>query len=181
MLHTGHSLGRMRVYLLTFCCYGSFLPGESGFVDRRTNAFGSRHLARAVDLHRYAPNLLATPPYTLSEEARGVVLRVIQNVCEARQCKLLAAHVRTNHVHIVVEADVKPEKVMLDIKANVSRLLNQQEGQRNRWSRHESTRYLWTKESIDQAVSYVVSGQGRPMQVYELQREPSQTPTEPRA
>ena len=28
------------------------------------------------------------------------------------------------------------------------------------WSRHGSTRYLWTEEHIAQAVEYVVNGQG---------------------
>ena len=42
--------------------------------------------------------------------------------------KLLAAHVRTNHVNVVVEAEVPPEKVMNDFKAYASRSLNRFDG-----------------------------------------------------
>jgi REP element-mobilizing transposase RayT len=38
---------------------------------------------------------------------------------------LLAAHVRTNHIHVVVEADLRPERVMNDLKPYASRYLNQ--------------------------------------------------------
>lgn len=38
---------------------------------------------------------------------------------------------------------------------------------RMRWSRHGSTRYLWSKESIDRAVGYVLDGQGDRMEWYE--------------
>jgi REP element-mobilizing transposase RayT len=33
----------------------------------------------------------------------------------------LAAHARTNHVHIVVDADVPPERIMNDLKSYASR------------------------------------------------------------
>jgi REP element-mobilizing transposase RayT len=88
-------------------------------------------------------------------------------VCSVRCWNLLAAHVRTNHVHAVVEADAVPEKVLSDFKVISSRALNELEGKRKRWARHGSTRYLWTKAEIDRAVHYVVSEQGAPMALYE--------------
>jgi REP element-mobilizing transposase RayT len=83
---------------------------------------------------------------------------------------LLAAHIRTNHVHIVVTSESKPEPVMVAMKAYSSRALNQRgidtPGLR-RWARHGSTRYLWTTESIRAAIRYVVDEQGSAMAVYE--------------
>jgi REP element-mobilizing transposase RayT len=92
-------------------------------------------------------------PYLLSEPARRVVLSSILEVCTVRNWNLLTAHVRTNHVHAVLEADAIPEKVLLDFKVRSSRALNSLEGnKRKRWARHGSTRYLWTKADIDRAV-----------------------------
>ena len=44
--------------------------------------------------------------------------------CADRHWSLLAAHVRTNPVHIVVQADVGPERIMNDLKSYASRCLN---------------------------------------------------------
>jgi REP element-mobilizing transposase RayT len=52
------------------------------------------------------------------------VLRSIKEVCCFRDWTLLAAHVRTNHLHAVVTADCIPEQVMIAFKAYSSRELN---------------------------------------------------------
>jgi REP element-mobilizing transposase RayT len=82
---------------------------------------------------------------------------------------LLAAHVRTNHVHVVVEANIRPEMAMNAFKAYASRSLNRlgsDEPDRKRWARHGSTRWLWKDEDVQAAIQYVVSIQGEPMEVY---------------
>jgi hypothetical protein len=79
---------------------------------------------------------------------------------------MLAAHVRSNQVHVVVEADQTPERVMNDFKAYASRSLNVLEPNRRRWVRHGSTRYLWSHEEVSAAVEYVLHGQGESMAVY---------------
>ena len=53
-----------------------------------------------------------------------------------RGWSLLAIHVRSSHVHAVVEAEVPPERVMSDFKAHASRRLNGtklDEPDRKRW------------------------------------------------
>ena len=45
-------------------------------------------------------------PYHLDQTRRDAVLEAIQEVCVHRRWSLLAAHVRSNHVHTVVEAEV---------------------------------------------------------------------------
>src|SRR6185437_12257614 len=37
---------------------------------------------------------------------------------------LLAAHVRSNHVHAIVEAEIRPEKILNEFKSYASRELN---------------------------------------------------------
>jgi REP element-mobilizing transposase RayT len=83
---------------------------------------------------------------------------------------LFAAHVRTNHVHAILEAGDKPEKVMNTLKSYASRRLNESgvdEQGRKRWTRHGSTKWLWNRESINAAIRYVIDGQGDPVEVFE--------------
>src|SRR5271167_2687002 len=74
-----------------------------------------------------------------------------------------------NHIHVVVEAEVPPEKVMHTFKAYASRNLNDSgidQPDRKRWARHGSTRWLWKDKDVLEAIQYVVSEQGEPMDVY---------------
>ncbi|MFN7933734.1 MAG: transposase [Bryobacteraceae bacterium] len=108
-------------------------------------------------------------PYVMGGRSRAVVLQTLAEVCSHRGWSLLAAHVRTNHVHVIVEAEAAPEKVMNDFKAYASRALNQIEGQeqgRRRWARHGSTRWLWKDQEVREAIRYVVDEQGEQMAVY---------------
>jgi len=101
------------VYLITFCCYGSVLPGQRGSVDDDTNLYGSRYRPASILFLRNSLSRMQHRPYLLSESARRLVLSSILEVCAVRGWKLLAAHIRTNHVHAVLEADAIPEKVLL--------------------------------------------------------------------
>lgn len=110
------------------------------------------------------------PPYSLDANQRVVVLKTIMEVCEHRHWSLFAAHVRTTHIHAVAHAQVAPEKVLNDFKAYSSRRLTEagfDSSERNRWTKHGSTRYLWDVVSVEAAIHYVVHEQGEPMAVYE--------------
>ena len=100
---------------------------------------------------------------------RAIVLQAIQGVCEFKGWQLNAVHVRTTHVHVIVDTEQRPELVMNSFKAYASRALTAaglDARENRRWSRHGSTRYLWTRDDIEAAVAYVVDGQGAPMAVY---------------
>ena len=115
-------------------------------------------------------------PYVLGGRQRSLVLRTLRGVCAYREWILLAAHVRSSHVHLVVSAREAPEKVMNDLKAYASRALNQtsrEGGSRWRWARHGSTRYLWRPEAVGIAIEYVIRGQGEPMAVWENPEHPA--------
>ena len=104
-------------YLITFACYGAHIHGdESGSVDRHHNLFGARVLD--ADPQRATTERLSMnhPPYELDSASRAVVLAALRDVCEHRGWTLLAAHVRTNHVHVIAEAEVTPERAMSDLK-----------------------------------------------------------------
>jgi REP element-mobilizing transposase RayT len=83
-------------------------------------------------------------------------------------------HMRTNHVHVVVEAEVRPETIMNTFKSYASRDLNRpghDAPDQKRWARHGGmrwggTRRLWKDHYGQEAIRYVVSRQGDPIEVY---------------
>ncbi|QQS32252.1 MAG: transposase [Acidobacteriota bacterium] len=99
----------------------------------------------------------------LSQKQRGLVDRSIRETCEHRNFVLRACNVRSNHVHMVVTAAVKPEKIASDIKSYSTRRLRQAGDflrDRKVWSRGASTRYLWKPRYVDAAIEYVLYSQG---------------------
>jgi REP element-mobilizing transposase RayT len=157
-------------YFITFACYGSHLHGEdAGSVDRNHNVPGGP-LAEANPKRVAAMrHEMDQPPYLLDRDRRITVLDALREVCLHRNWSLWAAHVRTTHVHVIVEADVRPEKVMNAFKSYASRGLNRlgiDGSDRKRWARHGSTRWLWKDDDVQESIRYVVSGQGEPMEVY---------------
>lgn len=114
----------------------------------------------------------------MDEERRRGALAALIDRCADRRWELPAAHVRANHVHILIETEAKPERVMNDLKSFASRRLNElglDSRQRKRWARHGSTRYLWKREDVPAALRYVVDKQGEQMAVYEAGLQPNST------
>ena len=163
-------------YFITFTTYGTWLQGRSpGSVDRQHNQFGSPLLPADPERERTHRERLRQQEYLLDEERRAVVFRTIREVARHRGWQLWAAHVRSNHVHVVLTAADKPEKVMADLKAWCSRRLRENFGEsadRDRWTQHGSTRYLWNEEQLSQKIAYVVDEQGEPMACYDSRTEP---------
>ena len=78
---------------------------------------GSRLVAG--DLRRFSGErgLMDQSPYLMDSKRREAVLASLLDHCFHRNWKVLAAHVRTNHVHIVVEGEAQPERIMNDLKS----------------------------------------------------------------
>jgi REP element-mobilizing transposase RayT len=154
-----------KAYLITFRCYGTWLHGdERGSVDRRYyNRYGEATIKPDVEIQARKANLRKSEPYFLGASERQVVESAIKEVCNVRGYALLALNVRTEHVHIVVSNSGKPERMMDSFKAYSTKALRNAgllEVNAKPWSRHGSTRYLWTEDHIAKAVDYVVNGQG---------------------
>jgi REP element-mobilizing transposase RayT len=158
-------------YFITFHCYGTWLQGDApGSVDRHHNQPGDAFLPPDPEMKRAHQEKMDQPAYGLDAQRRDHVMRAIRDVCAYRGWRLMAAHIRASHVHVVVTTDVPPEKVMTDFKAYASRTLNAaavDSPGRKRWSRHGSTRYLNDEASVAAAVDYVLRRQGEPMTVYD--------------
>jgi REP element-mobilizing transposase RayT len=157
-------------YLITFACYGARLHGdESGSVDRRHNLVGGRRLEPDSQRVMVERGEMLQEPYALDEACRAAVLAAIRGHCAHRGWNLLAAHVRSNHVHVVVGAEVRPERIMNEFKAYASRALNRlaRDGpDRKRWARHGSTRWLWKDEDVRHALQYIIDEQGEAMALF---------------
>ena len=156
-------------YLITFTTYGTWLHGDKrGSVDKEHNQYTSSFIAPRSVLQRKEQSALKNPPFILGKSQREAVLEAILQVCKFRGWFAHAVHVRANHVHIVVTGSAKPEKMMTDFKAYGTRAIKnciESESVLERyWTQHGSTKYLWTKQALVSAISYVNNEQGRMME-----------------
>jgi REP element-mobilizing transposase RayT len=151
-------------YFISFRCYGTWLHGdERGSVDRFHNFYGAPALPPDEKKRLEMRSRMKRDPVELTAKRREAVEAAIRETCDIRNWSLRAINVRTNHVHSVVSASRKPELVMNAFKANAtSKMIAASVWQRGvkPWSRHGSTRYLWTEKSIAIAIDYVINGQG---------------------
>ena len=157
-------------YLITFTCYGTHLYGHRATsVTKDNNLFDTPPEPPNPNRERALRRRLKQLPYYLDSVRRNIVLRAIVERCQQRSWNLIAAHVRTEHVHTVVAAEAAPENVRIDLKAYASRLLNLSgldKPGRKRWTTGGSERYLWRESDVSAAVDYVVSGQGTRMELF---------------
>ena len=154
-----------KAYFISFRCYGTWLHGDArGSVDMLHNTYRTSFLSPNPKLEAAKLQLLKSAPIKLDAIRRNAVESAIRETCEIRNWWLLALNVRTEHVHIVVDTGARdPELTMSVFKANATRKMTEadawQQGQKP-WSRHGSTRWLWTTRSVDCAIEYVINGQG---------------------
>ena len=152
-------------YMITFRCYGTWLHGdERGSVGRKgSNVVGREQIRPSETLREIDTRNLIGPPSNLGSKERKIVEIAIREVCDFRGYRLYGMNVRTNHVHLVVNNAGVVERMMDSFKAYSTKALRAEgcigDGVKP-WSRHGSTRYLWTERHIELAVDYVVNGQG---------------------
>jgi REP element-mobilizing transposase RayT len=142
---------------------------EEGSVDRGHNHYGAplvKSNPRRLAAERQRMSAL---PYSLDEPRRQVVLEAIIDRCDQSDWRVFAVHIRSNHVHIILGGEERPEFIMTQLKSAASRRLNQRgfdDRNRRRWARHGSTRRLWSQKDVQEAVRYVLEGQGEPMSTF---------------
>ena len=168
-----------RAYFLTCGCYGAWFHGdEAGSVDKKHNLFGTPVVEPNRARELIENHHMTDAAYFLDTRRRNVVLEAIKEVCNHRKWWLFALHVRSTHVHVVVQSGYSPEKVTNDFKSYSSRSLSRtgwDQPDSKRWARHGSTRYLWKEEDLVSAIDYVLHRQGEPMQVYFAPANPPST------
>jgi REP element-mobilizing transposase RayT len=156
-------------YFITFRTYGTWLHGDPrGSVHRRRRAYGAPLYPPMPGLVRAEQRLLTYEPVQLDAIRRGLVADAIPCVCRHRAWVLHALAVRVEHVHVVLTTgpEVTPERAMNSLKAWATRRMVEAgalpAGVRA-WSRHGSTRYLWSLGGITACCRYVLEEQGGPL------------------
>src|SRR5262245_53533228 len=152
---------RPLAYFISFRCYGTWLHGnERGSVDRKDlNKFGGPKIPPTLNLIKAEERNLKSEPFILDRGNRLIVRAAIREVCDVRGYRLWALNVRSTHAHSVVSANRKPEPIMTAFKAYATRklrLLSSVGDDQTIWSRHGSTKYLWTDSQVSGAIDYVL-------------------------
>jgi REP element-mobilizing transposase RayT len=157
-------------YLITFTTYGARLHGsDKGSVDDEHNVYGTPFVRTDLQRECRSRKTMTEPGYTMGPLEREIVRGAIIDLAAERRWLLLAVHVRSNHVHVVVSAEREPERIMSDLKARASRDLSFagfDSEVRRRWTRHGSTRHLFEEDQVEAAIRYAIDEQGERMAWY---------------
>ena len=167
-------------YFITFTTYGSWLHGDSrgSILKGETTKFLSENPA----LTAYEKSIQEHEAVVLDSEAREIVKEAILETCRFREWLLYAAHIRSTHIHLVLKADARPERALVDLKAYATRILRKNGYKQQRfWTRHGSTRYLSTVSQLNKSIHYTISEQGDPMSIYIAPDLKQQFPHKPEA
>jgi len=153
-------------YFLTFSTYGSRLHG-----DERGSVFEYQGIKKIIGhdqtLLNYKSSIMKYPEVNFEKSQRKIVLETILKHCQVKNWHLFAAHVRSNHVHVVVKSKLDPDKILNEIKAWSTRKLREAGHDFERvWTRHGSTQYIFTFEKLKEKVKYVILEQGGLMEYY---------------
>ena len=115
-------------------------------------------------LESYAKKLLKTDPVFLTQEHRDVVEATIRGHCEIRGWELHAVNARSNHVHVVVTADIHPRRVLEQLKVWCTRKLNQSfrsdgAAPERWWTEGGSKRWINDQQHLENVIRYVAEAQ----------------------
>jgi REP element-mobilizing transposase RayT len=154
-------------YLVTFRGHGTWLHGDyRGSVDRFHNRYGGPLIPPNSQWQKHNREELKYPPVKLNSQQRSAVEEAIRETCQIRKWSLWAINARTNHIHTVVSAPCKPEKIRTAFKANATRKMRESGcwlREESPWADRGSRRYLWTETDLINAIAYVEYDQGEPL------------------
>jgi REP element-mobilizing transposase RayT len=154
-------------YHITFRTGGTWLHGDArGSVDRNHRRYGTPMLPRSAARQAKSRELLKGTPVKLDAQRRIAIEKGIRDTCRVRAWKLWAFNIRSNHVHSVVTALCKPQKVLSALKANATREMREQlcwTEEHSPWAFRGSKKYLWTEKDLYEAIHYVLYEQGPPL------------------
>lgn len=152
-------------YFLTWPTYGTWLPGdERGWVEYQ-RGWQFPDPARQIK----AKAFMREDACLLDARQRQLVQSTIADHCRIRNWTLHAVNCRSNHLHVVLTADVHPDQVREQLKAWCTRKLKELEQSRNTnpthqrgrsarqhwWAERGSKRYINSTEGLEAAIIYV--------------------------
>ena len=152
-------------YLLTFRTFGTWLHGDERTSVKRDgwNIYGTPHIQPNERLENWMIEEMNQDSFILTGSMRTIVETAVKELCQRRGYGLGAVNVRTNHVHAVISAARKPERISDALKSHATKLLREAGliGRETRvWSHGWSRRYLWKPRHVQAAIEYTLYGQG---------------------
>ncbi len=152
-------------YLITIRTFGTWLHGDNRHsVDRHGKTiFGTPDIAPNQKMKELMTENLKQSAIIFNQVQRDAVEIAITELCKERKYHLQAINVRTNHVHAVVSAQIKPERIADAFKAFSTKKLREENlvsKELKIWSRGRSRPYLWKPRHVELAIDYVLYGQG---------------------
>ena len=157
-------------YSITFRTYASWLHGNNReSVDPRHNIFFTPRIRTNSNLEKRMRSNCNEPLFLLSSSQRTTVLNAIVDTCAHAGWHLYAAHVRTNHVHIILQTACSPDKAAISLKAYATRYLKKANANLLRehyWARGQSTKPFFDSTRLFRAMQYVIEEQGEKMALY---------------
>lgn len=153
-------------FLLTLTTYGTHLPGaDTGSVSRNHRNWGSPTVPPSRAWQDQARRLMVEPRFTLEPQDRKLVLTSVTDACAYRAWHVFCLHIRTNHVHVVLQTDIPVDRALAYLKARATFVLKAHHPNRRRfWTKDASTLYLWNHASLAAASDYVMNQQGTAME-----------------
>ena len=158
-------------YFITLRTYGSWIHGNpKGSVTRQNNIFNTPRFSYCKKWQDTMQNAMQETRLALNKNQRETLLQSMVNTCHYNHWRLLAAHVRVDHAHLVLQSAFSKEETMGKIKCYATKELKKNypvlRDRTHFWSRHGSTKNIWIPEEIFYFLYYVVRDQGKPMALY---------------
>src|SRR5262249_49678920 len=106
-------------------------------------------------------------PVVLTAGQRDIVSNVIVRHCHLRNWPLHAHNVRSNHVHVVVSAEIEPKNIREQLKAWASRRLSEdaglrgfgKDGLRRWWTEKGDIEWVYDDNHLARVIDYVMEMQ----------------------
>jgi REP element-mobilizing transposase RayT len=153
-------------YFITFTTHGTWLHGDAKTSVTRVGGI-SKLLTPNEPLYLLRKKQLSHSPVELEEKQRTIVLDTILQHCSLKQWRLYAAHVRSNHVHTVIQAEHPIDAVMTGLKIWSTRKLSENGYVYTKvWTVGGSKRFIFSENKLREKMHYVIYEQGIMMQYH---------------
>ena len=157
-------------YFITFTTYGNWMHGDAReSIDPKHNQFLTPRIKQNKNLQNNMREKMRGQIIILNELQRETVLKSIIHASNHYHWRLYAAHVRTNHIHILINAMEKPDRVTTKIKSFATRFLKTHHPEipiQKLWARGKSARYVWDLAFLSIVHNYIIEEQGKKMACY---------------
>jgi len=147
-------------FFLTWPTYGTWLPGDQRGWVRYHRGHQLPDPVRAAA----AQTVMTEEACLLSRVQREVVEQTVRDHCKLREWELFAVNCRSNHLHVVVAAEMHPDEIRRQLKAWCTRRLKEHQRKemgpntglrRHWWAERGSSRYIDDQDSLEAAICYV--------------------------